>query len=119
MGKEREYELLVSGSQSLLPPPGASEVDVKAWQVTSTTNTHTIVTSCLNNYTSLSCKTSPSQLHRLLESTECDMIKAVQRRINRELSLVLSERTRQDTGLPTGKIKNLPLKHSSHTEEEM
>lgn len=40
MGKEREYELLVSGSQSLLPPPGASEVDVKAWQVTSTANTH-------------------------------------------------------------------------------
>lgn len=47
------------------------------------------------------------------------MIKAVQRRINRELSLVLSERTRQDTGLPTGKMKNLPLKHLSHTEKEM
>ena len=33
MGKERDYEVLISGSQSLLPPPGASEVDVKAWQV--------------------------------------------------------------------------------------
>lgn len=33
MGKERDYEVLVSGSQSLLPPPGASEIDVKAWQV--------------------------------------------------------------------------------------
>ncbi len=33
MGKERDYEVLISGSQSLLTPPGASEVDVKAWQV--------------------------------------------------------------------------------------
>lgn len=33
MGKERDYEILISGSQSLLPPPGASDVDVKAWQV--------------------------------------------------------------------------------------
>lgn len=33
MGKERDYEVLISGSQALLPPPGASEVDVKAWQV--------------------------------------------------------------------------------------
>lgn len=42
------------------------------------------------------------QLLRLLESTECDMIRAVQRRITRELTLVISERARQDTGLPTG-----------------
>lgn len=33
MGRERDYEVLISGSQSFLPPPGASEVDVKAWQV--------------------------------------------------------------------------------------
>uniref|UniRef100_A0A672G9E6 Coiled-coil domain containing 162 n=1 Tax=Salarias fasciatus TaxID=181472 RepID=A0A672G9E6_SALFA len=33
MGKERDYEALISGSQSLLPPPGASEVEVKTWQV--------------------------------------------------------------------------------------
>ncbi|CAJ1073323.1 uncharacterized protein si:ch73-242m19.1 isoform X2 [Xyrichtys novacula] len=33
LGKERDYEVLVSGSQSLLPPPGASEVDVKTWQL--------------------------------------------------------------------------------------
>lgn len=33
LGKERDYEVLISGSQSLLPPPGASEVEVKAWQV--------------------------------------------------------------------------------------
>lgn len=33
LGKEQDYEVLISGSQSLLPPPGASEVDVKVWQV--------------------------------------------------------------------------------------
>uniref|UniRef100_A0A4W6F2I5 Coiled-coil domain-containing protein 162-like n=1 Tax=Lates calcarifer TaxID=8187 RepID=A0A4W6F2I5_LATCA len=87
MGKERDYEVLISGSQALLPPPGASEVDVKAWQ-----------------------------LHRLLESTECDMIKAVQRRINGELTLVVSERTRQDTCLPTELWKKAPLKYSLSPE---
>nr|XP_046268697.1 uncharacterized protein si:ch73-242m19.1 isoform X2 [Scatophagus argus] len=87
MGKERDYEVLISGSQSLLPPPGASEVDVKAWQ-----------------------------LHKLLESTECDMIRAVQRRVDKELTLVLSERTRQDTGLPTELWKKAPLKHSLSPE---
>ncbi|TKS86985.1 Coiled-coil domain-containing protein 162 [Collichthys lucidus] len=56
--KERDYEVLISGSQALLPPPGASEVDVKAWQ-----------------------------LHKLLESAECDMIRAVQRRISGEMTL--------------------------------
>lgn len=45
---------------------------------------------------------SSSQLHKLLENTECDMIRAVQRRINGELTLVASEQRRQETGLPTG-----------------
>ncbi|XP_054470264.1 coiled-coil domain-containing protein 162-like [Anoplopoma fimbria] len=83
MGNERDYEVLISGSQALLPPPGASEVDLKAYQ-----------------------------LHILLESIECDMIRAVQRRISRELTLVVSERTRQDTGLPTELWKKTPLKYS-------
>ncbi|KAA8581911.1 coiled-coil domain-containing protein 162 [Etheostoma spectabile] len=87
MGKERDYEVLISGSQSLLPPPGASEVDVKAWQ-----------------------------LHKLLESTECDVIRVVQRKINRELTLVVSEQTRQDTGLPTELWKKAPLKYSVSPE---
>ncbi|KAI3367519.1 hypothetical protein L3Q82_026373, partial [Scortum barcoo] len=87
MGKERDYEVLISGSQSLLVPPGASEVDVKAWQ-----------------------------LHKLLESTECDMIRAVQRRVNTELILVASERTRQDAGLSTELWKKAPLKHSLSPE---
>ncbi|XP_042292989.1 uncharacterized protein si:ch73-242m19.1 isoform X2 [Thunnus maccoyii] len=87
LGKEHDYEVLISGSQSLLPPPGASEVDVKVWQ-----------------------------LHRLLESTECDMIRAVQRRISRELTLVVSERTRQDTGLPTELWKKSAVKYSLSPE---
>ncbi|XP_047466605.1 uncharacterized protein si:ch73-242m19.1 [Mugil cephalus] len=87
MGKERDYEALISGSQSLLPPPGAAEVDVKTWQ-----------------------------LHLLMESAECDMIRAVQRRISRELSLVASERTRQDARLPTELWKKSPLKYSLSPE---
>eukprot|EP00064_Thunnus_orientalis_P010332 superscaffoldBa00001395_g10358 len=87
LGKEHDYEVLISGSQSLLPPPGASEVDVKVWQ-----------------------------LHRLLESTECDMIRAVQRRISRDLTLVVSERTRQDTGLPTELWKKSAVKYSLSPE---
>ncbi|XP_019133387.2 uncharacterized protein si:ch73-242m19.1 [Larimichthys crocea] len=87
MGKERDYEVLISGSQALLPPPGASEVDVKAWQ-----------------------------LHKLLESAECDMIRAVQRRINGEMTLVVSERTRQDASLPTELWKKAPLKYTLSPE---
>lgn len=40
MGKEREYEILTSVSQSLVTPPGASEVDVKTWQVQTHKKTH-------------------------------------------------------------------------------
>ncbi|XP_029349013.1 coiled-coil domain-containing protein 162-like [Echeneis naucrates] len=87
MGKDRDYEVLMSGSKSLLPPPGASEVDVKTWQ-----------------------------LHRLLESTECDMIKAAQRKISGEMTLVLSERIQQDTCLPTELWKKSPLKFSLSPE---
>ncbi|XP_033180902.1 uncharacterized protein LOC113127098 isoform X2 [Mastacembelus armatus] len=87
MGKERDYEIFISGRQSLLPPPDASEVDVKVWQ-----------------------------LHKLLEITECDMIRAVLGRINRELTLVVSERTRQDTCLPTELWKKTPLKYSLSPE---
>jgi len=33
MDKEKEYEIVLSQSQSVLPPAGAAEVDVKTWQV--------------------------------------------------------------------------------------
>uniref|UniRef100_A0A674BR80 Coiled-coil domain containing 162 n=1 Tax=Salmo trutta TaxID=8032 RepID=A0A674BR80_SALTR len=87
MGKEKDFEALLSDSQPLLPPAGASEVHIKTFQ-----------------------------LLRLLESTECDMIRAVQRRITRELTLVISERARQDTGLPTELWKQGSMKHSLSPE---
>ncbi|KAK6307562.1 hypothetical protein J4Q44_G00227100 [Coregonus suidteri] len=87
MGKQKDFEALLSDNQPLLPPAGASEVHIKT-----------------------------CQLLRLLESTECDMIRAVQRRITRELTLVTSERARQDTGLPTELWKQGPMKHSLSPE---
>ncbi|CAB1331275.1 unnamed protein product [Coregonus sp. 'balchen'] len=87
MGKQKDFEALLSDNQPLLPPAGASEVHIKT-----------------------------CQLLRLLESTECDMIRAVQRRITRELTLVISERARQDTGLPTELWKQGPMKHSLSPE---
>lgn len=101
MGKERDYEILVSGSQSLVPPPGASDIDVKAWQVETQKDVDLGTIMSLHLITQL--KMSLSQLHTLLESTECDMIREVQRRITGELTLVVSERARQNTRLPTGK----------------
>ncbi|XP_008289483.1 coiled-coil domain-containing protein 162 [Stegastes partitus] len=86
-GKKLDYEASISASRSLLPPPGASEVDVKTWQ-----------------------------LHLLLEASECDMIRAVQKKIHRETTLVLSEKTRQDARLPTELWKKTPLKHSLSPE---
>lgn len=122
--KESDYDALISGSQSLLPPPGASEVDVKVWQVhfcpavkhhsnglisSQSLQLHLdillLLVLVIFFYMHSAFKVfrdALSQLHSLLESTECDMIRAVQRRINTELALVLSERSRQDTGLPTG-----------------
>ncbi|XDV42765.1 hypothetical protein PO909_011377 [Leuciscus waleckii] len=87
MEKEKEYEIVLSQSQSVLPPPGAAEVDVKTWQ-----------------------------LLRLLEITECDMIRALQKRINSEVTLVMSERSRHDPGLPTELWKRPSMKHSVSLE---
>lgn len=87
MRQEREYEALVSGRQSLLPPAGAAEVDVRTWQ-----------------------------LHKLLESTECDMIRALQRKLSRDTTLVVSERTRQDTRLPTELWRKSSSKYSLSPE---
>ncbi|XP_017555415.2 uncharacterized protein si:ch73-242m19.1 isoform X3 [Pygocentrus nattereri] len=82
LDKEQEYEALLSHNQPFQVPPGAAEVDVKTWQ-----------------------------LLRLLESTECDMIRAVQRRISREMTLVMSEQARHDTALPTELWKQASMKH--------
>lgn len=56
MGKERGYEVLISGRQSLQPPPGASEVDVKTFQVAILAGLLSCMfTLCLNHRRLLSC----------------------------------------------------------------
>lgn len=97
MGTQRDYEVLISGSQSLQPPPGALEVDVKTFQVATLPRLSPPSFPPLCPKPPLTC-----QLRRLLEDTECDMIRAVQRRISGELTLVASEHARQEMGLPTG-----------------
>ncbi|KAJ8353263.1 hypothetical protein SKAU_G00208300 [Synaphobranchus kaupii] len=82
LGREGEYRLPLTDNQPIPPPVGASEADIKA-----------------------------QQLHRLLECTEGDMIMAMQRRMARELNLVISERARQDTGLPTELWKRCSMQH--------
>uniref|UniRef100_A0A671N482 Uncharacterized protein n=1 Tax=Sinocyclocheilus anshuiensis TaxID=1608454 RepID=A0A671N482_9TELE len=88
MDKEKEYEILLSQTQSVLPPPGAAEADVKMWQ-----------------------------LLRLLEITECDMIRALQKRINSEMTLVMSERSRHDARLPAGTHVFQVTFSSAHLQE--
>ncbi|MGH0156902.1 UNVERIFIED_CONTAM: hypothetical protein FKN15_076171 [Acipenser sinensis] len=83
LGKEDKFEGLVSDTQPILLPKGASEVETK---------TH--------------------QLHKLLESLEGHMIHAVQKKISKELTLVISERARQDTGLPAELWKHPVMKES-------
>uniref|UniRef100_A0A8D0GF26 Coiled-coil domain-containing protein 162-like n=1 Tax=Sphenodon punctatus TaxID=8508 RepID=A0A8D0GF26_SPHPU len=73
MSMEEEYEGLVTTSpQSVLPPKGASEIVIKT-----------------------------SQLQKLLESLEIHMIHEVQKKISREMTLVISERAREERSLPT------------------
>ncbi|EMP38038.1 hypothetical protein UY3_04797 [Chelonia mydas] len=72
MGTEDEFEGLVTSSQSILPPKGASEIEVKT-----------------------------RQLQKLLESLEIHMIHDAKKKINQEMTLVTSERARAGSGLPT------------------
>ncbi|KAK1190270.1 CC162 protein, partial [Pygoscelis papua] len=62
----------VTSTQHVLPPRGASEIEMKVYQ-----------------------------LQKLLESLEIHMIHDVQKKINQEMTLVTSERARQDSSLPT------------------
>jgi hypothetical protein len=43
------------------------------------------------------------QLRKLLENLEIHMIQEVLRKVNREMTLVLSEKSSQECTLPTGK----------------
>ncbi|KAJ8399407.1 hypothetical protein AAFF_G00411190 [Aldrovandia affinis] len=87
LGREGEYSLPLNDSQPIPPPAGASEAEIMV-----------------------------QQLHRLLESAESDMIMMVERRIARELTLVISERARQDTGLPTELWKRGSVQHTFSPE---
>ncbi|NXT76678.1 CC162 protein, partial [Zapornia atra] len=71
-GTEERFGEPVTSTQHILPPRGASEVEMKVYQ-----------------------------LQKLLESLEIHMIRDVQKKINQEMTLVTSERARQDSSLPT------------------
>ncbi|XP_042565686.1 uncharacterized protein si:ch73-242m19.1 isoform X2 [Clupea harengus] len=90
LGTEREYEALLVDGQPLPPPAGATEVELRTWE-----------------------------LLRLLESTECDMMKAVQWKMAKEMTLLLSERARQDTALPTDVWKPGSMKHCPTPERPL
>ncbi|XP_067841118.1 uncharacterized protein si:ch73-242m19.1 [Heptranchias perlo] len=82
LGMEDEYERMVMSNQPLLPPKGTSEVEIKT-----------------------------RQLHKILESMECYMIHELQKKIAKEMTLVMSERARGEAALPTD-----VWKHSVMTE---
>ncbi|XP_062980874.1 coiled-coil domain-containing protein 162-like [Elgaria multicarinata webbii] len=71
-GIEDEFDEFGASSQCILSPKEASEVEIK---------TH--------------------QLQKLLESLEIHMIHDVQKKINKEITLVISEKTREERNLPT------------------
>ncbi|XP_009324699.1 PREDICTED: coiled-coil domain-containing protein 162-like [Pygoscelis adeliae] len=71
-GTEEGFGEPVTSTQHVLPPRGASEIEMKVYQ-----------------------------LQKLLESLEIHMIHDVQKKINQEMTLVTSERARQDSSLPT------------------
>ncbi|KAJ6660255.1 hypothetical protein lerEdw1_017955 [Lerista edwardsae] len=72
MGVEEEFEGFVTTTQCILPPKEASEVEIKS-----------------------------RQLQNLLESLEIHMIHDVQKKINKEMTLVISEKAREERNLPT------------------
>ncbi|XP_063110059.1 centrosomal protein CEP57L1 isoform X4 [Cavia porcellus] len=83
MGKEEEFEGSVINSQSVLPPKGASETEIKT-----------------------------QQLRKLLEETEIHMIQEVLRKVHREMTLVLSEKSRKESTLPTDLWKHQVMKEN-------
>ncbi|XP_037376091.1 coiled-coil domain-containing protein 162-like [Talpa occidentalis] len=83
MGKEDELEELIICSQSILPPKGASEIEIK---------TH--------------------QLQKLLENLEILMIQEVLRKVNREITLVVSEKSKEECTLPTDLWKHQVMKEN-------
>ncbi|XP_051853468.1 coiled-coil domain-containing protein 162-like isoform X2 [Antechinus flavipes] len=83
MGKEDEFEGLVISCRSILPPKGASEVEIKT-----------------------------CQLQKLLEDLESHMIHEVLRKVNKEIALVMSEKAKEDSVLPTELWKHHVIKEN-------
>ncbi|XP_036025159.1 LOW QUALITY PROTEIN: uncharacterized protein LOC118570606 [Onychomys torridus] len=83
MGKEDEFEELMIRSQSILPPKGASEIEIKT-----------------------------QQLQKLLESLEIHMIQEVLRKVNKEITLLLSEKSKEGSTLPTDLWKHQVMKEN-------
>nr|XP_034379600.1 LOW QUALITY PROTEIN: uncharacterized protein LOC117724113 [Arvicanthis niloticus] len=83
MGKEDEFEELIIRNQSILPPKGASEIEIKS-----------------------------QQLQKLLESLQIHMIQEVLRKVNREMTLFLSEKSKEESTLPTDLWKHQVMKEN-------
>ncbi|KAM6185181.1 uncharacterized protein ACDL77_013984 [Rhynchocyon petersi] len=82
-GKEDEFEGLIINNRTILPPKGASEIEIKT-----------------------------QQLQKLLESLEIHMIQEVLRKVNRDVTLVLSEKSKEECTLPTELWKHQAMKES-------
>ncbi|XP_075353274.1 coiled-coil domain-containing protein 162-like [Mycteria americana] len=72
VGTEEEFAEPVTSTQRRVPPRGASEIEMKVYQ-----------------------------LQKLLENLEMHVIHDAQKKINQEMTLVTSERARQGSSLPT------------------
>ncbi|XP_070274059.1 uncharacterized protein [Myotis yumanensis] len=83
MGQEDAFEELIISSQSILPPEGASEIEIKT-----------------------------QQLQTLLENLEIHMIQEVLRQVNREIALVVSEKSKEQPTLPTDLWKHQVMKEN-------
>ncbi|XP_054578645.1 coiled-coil domain-containing protein 162-like [Eptesicus fuscus] len=83
MGQEDAFEELIISSQSILPPEGASEIEIRT-----------------------------QQLQKLLENLEIHMIQEVLRQVNREITLVVSEKSKEQPTLPTDLWKHQVMKEN-------
>ncbi|XP_020946494.1 putative uncharacterized protein C6orf183 homolog isoform X8 [Sus scrofa] len=83
MGNEDEFEGLIISCQSILPPRGASEIEVKT-----------------------------QQLQKLLENLEIHMIQEVIRKVDRDITLVISEKSKEHLTLPTDLWKHQVMKEN-------
>ncbi|XP_048793577.1 uncharacterized protein LOC125689888 isoform X1 [Lagopus muta] len=83
MSIEEDFRGPVTSTQHVLPPRGVSETEMKV-----------------------------HQLQKLLESLEIHMIHDVQKKIKQEMTLVISERARQESSLPTELWKHRVMKEN-------